>query len=132
MSPLVKRLSWALALSLGLNVFVLGFESARWFQRRAHSGEHAWTMQRPMHGRSPELKAERERLFEARRHVGEALAREPLERAQLEQAFAALREETSRGQKLLHERLIERAQNMSAEERRAFARGRFARDAPDE
>jgi uncharacterized membrane protein len=122
-----------LALSLGLNVFLLGFESARWLQRRAHSGAPEVANgprheMRAMWGPpTPELKAQRAQLHAARREVGEALVAEPFDRPRMEKALGRLREETSKGQQRLHEHLLERAATLPLEQRKKFASSRFFR-----
>ena len=130
MSAAMKRLSWALALSIGLNLFLLGFGVVRLAHHRhpeGASGPHG-RMGELLGPPTPALREERKVLTDARRRVGEALAAEPYDPDALSEALAALRESTSRGQEKLHERLIERAGQLSPEERRAFAERRFLRE----
>ena len=131
MTPALKRLRWALALSLALNVFLLGFASARWLQRRSHWSADARHKEHPMRRllgpATPELRAQRGELRAARREVGDALEAEPFDRERMARALAKLREETSEGQRKLHERLLERAATLSLEQRRQFAESRFFR-----
>ena len=134
MSSVTKRLSWGLALSLALNLFLLGFGSARWLRHDAHGAEGRGPghphreLPRLLGPPTPELRAQHRTLHEARREVGEVLAREPYQRAELEAALLRLRQTTARSQELLHQHLIERASALSPEERRAFARKRFVRE----
>lgn len=132
MSPALKRLSWALALSLGLNVFLLGHESSRWFHQQRAEEVHGGRPRGPMHRMfgepSPALLSHRSELRAARRAVAEALESDPLDRERLKSALARLREETSEGQAALHERLIERAGELPLEQRRELAQSRLLRE----
>lgn len=132
MTPALKRLSWMLALSLGLNVFLLGFESARWLQRRAHSSADAHrephSMRRLLGPPTPELRTQRGELRAARQQVGAALEADPFDRERMANALAKLRETTGEGQRKLHEHLLARVATLPLEQRRQFARSRFFRD----
>jgi uncharacterized membrane protein len=119
----IKRLSWALALSVGLNLFLVGFGVAR--ALRAH-GEHRPGLMHVLGPPTPALRAQHQELKAARRQVGEALQAEPFERARAEQALAALRKTAARSRELLHQRLLERAAQMSPEQRHKLAALRFA------
>lgn len=133
MTDALKRLRWALALSLGLNVFLIGFVSARWLQRRTDTSAHEVRHDRRdgMRSRwrhpSPEMRAQHEELSAARRQVADALAAEPFDRERLQRALEKLRTETGAGQALLHEQLLERASQGSHEERKALAQSRWFR-----
>jgi uncharacterized membrane protein len=59
----------------------------------------------------------------ARERAAAAFEHEPFDPAALEAALAALREETSRGQKALHDELVQSAKSGDAEHRRNLARG---------
>jgi len=135
-----KRLRWALALSIGLNLFLLAYGVTRW--ARGHAaydptsmpGQHA---ERGPRGRglgrllgppTPELREQHRALSEARRAVGSALEAQPYDAQRLEQALAALRQTTGRGQELLHQKLVVRAGELSAEERSKLAKSRFVRE----
>jgi uncharacterized membrane protein len=132
-SSLTKRLSWALAVSLALNLFLLGFGSARWLRREAHGADrHGSAHERrelpKLFGEpTPELRAQHRALRDARRQVGEAIEAEPYQAARTESALAELRETTRRGQELLHAKLLERVAKLSPEERQTLARKRFLR-----
>jgi uncharacterized membrane protein len=132
-SPALKRLSWALALSLGLNVFLLGFSASRFARggrEHMHEGPPRGAMRRVLGEPTPELMAHRGDLREARRAVAEALETEPLDRARLKSALDRLRTETSEGQAALHERLLERASELPIEQRRELAQSRLLRGKP--
>jgi uncharacterized membrane protein len=120
----IKRLSWVLALSIGLNLCLVGFGVARGW--RAHPAHHRPGLMHVLGPPTPALRAQHEELTAARRRVGEALQAEPYDRARAEQALAALRTSAARGQELLHQRLLERAAQMSPEQRRKLADLRFA------
>ncbi|HEX5657224.1 MAG TPA: periplasmic heavy metal sensor [Polyangiales bacterium] len=121
---MIKRLSWALALSIGLNLFLVGFGVARGW--RAHGERRPPGLMHVLGPPTPALREQHEELAAARRRVGQALEAEPFDRARCEQALATLRETAGRGQQLLHRRLLERAQQLSPEERHKLATLRFA------
>lgn len=120
---MIKRLSWALALSIGLNLFLVGFGVARAWRTHAH---HRPALMRALGPPTPELRAQHQALRTARQHVGEALEAEPFDAERVEQALATLRETASHSQELLHQRLVERAAKMPPAERRKLADQRFA------
>jgi uncharacterized membrane protein len=119
----IKRLSWALALSVGLNLFLVGFGVARAW--RAH-GEHRPGLMHALGPPTPALRAQHQQLTAARRQVGEALRAEPFDRARAEHALAELRSTAGHSQELLHRRLLERAEQMSPEQRHKLAAIRFS------
>lgn len=129
MSVWMKRLSWGLALSLGLNLFLLGYGSARLL---ALGGpEHAGGRERMgelLGPPTPAMRTQHAALRAARRRVGDVLTAEPFDPAALKAALGELRETTNRGQEQLHERLLERIDTMPPEERRELARRRFHRE----
>jgi uncharacterized membrane protein len=140
-SGLAKRLSWLLALSLGLNLFLIAYGGARWLRRpdaraahgelHAHSGmgEHRGRLGPLLGPPTPVLREQHQALGEARRAVGAALQAEPFDAEALRTALAVLRTKTSQGQELLHQKLVERASQMSVSERTELARSRFVREA---
>jgi hypothetical protein len=119
---LIKRLSWALALSVGLNLFLLGFGAARVWRGRAG---HRPALMRLLGPPTPALRAQRDELNAARRRVGDALEAEPFDRERAERALVDLRASAARGQELLHQRLLERAAQMTREQRRKLAEQRY-------
>lgn len=136
MSPLTKKLSWALAISLGLNLFFLGFGVAR---RVPHPPPPpAPTHFDPRHDmgpgprqwfgpHAPALREQHRAFKQARRAVADALSAEPFDAQALERALADFRKATAEGQEALHRALVERAKELSPEERRKLARGPFFR-----
>jgi len=140
-SVLAKRLSWLLALSMGLNLFFIAYGGARWLRRpeargaelhaRDGRGEHRGRGLGPLLGPpTPLLRDQHRALSEARRSVGVALQAEPFDAEKLRAALTALRSKTSEGQELLHQKLVERASQMSVSERTELAKGRFVRELP--
>jgi len=132
-----RRLGMLLALSIGLNLFLLAYGGARWLRRPDPSGVHESRAER--HGRglgpllgppTPELRGQHRALSEARRNVGLALEAEPFDPEKLRLALSALRSTTSRGQEMLHQKLIERAAQLSPDERAKLAKSRFVRELP--
>lgn len=137
MSGVTKRLSWALAISLGLNLFLIGFGSARWLRARSQRG--AWHGASGEHGLArflgpsmTELRAQHRELMGARRAVGTALQAEPYDAQRLDQALSTLRATTSKNQQILHQRLLERAPTLTLDERRELAKSRFVRGAAED
>jgi uncharacterized membrane protein len=140
-SLVTKRLSWALALSLLLNLFLLAYGVTRWARGSAaydapqpgvhheggrHLGERG--LGRLLGPPTPELRGQHRALRDARRAVGDALKAEPYDRVRLEQALTRLRETTGSSQVLLHQKLLERAGELSADERDKLAKSRFVRE----
>ena len=133
MSPLVRKLTWALALSGALNLFLLGFGAARWVRRPHHGmmepgpGRHGPLPMFGQHG--PALRAQHRQIFAARKAVADALARDPLDAAELERALAALRATTGESQRVLHQALLETAKRLPVEERKQLVHKRMLLDA---
>lgn len=135
MSPLVKKLAWGLALSVSLNLFLLGFGVARHLRPHAPPAmmaegrelDHAHAT-RWFGPHSAAMRTQRMEVQKARSSVVNALTAEPFQRETLESAFAALREVTSDGQKKLHDVLVETAANASHEERVLLAKSRLLHD----
>jgi uncharacterized membrane protein len=136
-SAVVKRLGWLLALSMGLNLFLLAYGGARWLRRPDAYGVHEGRAGH--HGRglgpllgppTPELRGQHRALLEARRNVGLSLEAEPFDAQKLGAALATLRTTTSQGQQLLHQKLVERASQMPHDERAKLAKSRFERELP--
>lgn len=130
MSSREKTLTWLLALSIGLNLFLLGYWVAR---PKAPSGwrpsRHA--VERPdavpglrqmLREHRPELREQRRALAAARQAVSEALVAEPFERERLEAAFAELRQHTNGMQEVMHRRLTDFAQGLPREDRERLVR----------
>ena len=138
MSPLAKKLAWALGLSLALNLFFLGFGVARRLNPPAPRAQAPGEMMpfdsaraaRLFGQHSPELRAHRKEVQRARKAVVEALLAEPFDKEALAQAFEKLRDATHNGQKELHDALVEAAANISHEERAVLARSPLLHDVP--
>jgi Spy/CpxP family protein refolding chaperone len=133
-----KRLWIALAVSLTLNLFGLGFMSARALHGRGgdHHGprgpffgprgllldaELGGSMDAQVRGvmerHRESLRAQREQLRQARRAVQTALMSEPFDAGALKQALARLRQRTGESQALMHAALIEIAPALTHEQR---------------
>lgn len=120
MNPLTKRLAIVLAISLGINLLLCGFLLGH----RLHPSPppvpsgHARNVSflrermRMKHGKGdmrPEWRAFQSGQRTARERVARALATQPFEVKELEDALAELREHTTQGQKALHDELVEQA-----------------------
>jgi uncharacterized membrane protein len=143
MTPLAKRLSIALALSVAVNLLLGGILVGRALSR-PHRGardvaREAPALRGPEHeerrGALRELYREHgEEFRENRRAIGEArkaartaLEAEPFDRAALENALATLRKETVASQEIMHRSILAEAEKGSAERRKelghALSRG---------
>ncbi|MGC4095062.1 MAG: periplasmic heavy metal sensor [Polyangiaceae bacterium] len=138
MNPLTKRLAIFLALSLGINLLLGGFLLGRRFHGPGPQ-PHG------MHERGPMMQRERGRMLKniarkpewralqsanrvARERAAGAFEQEPFDPAAADAALGALREETGRAQKALHDELLQRAKSGDANQRREL--GRAFRRAP--
>lgn len=120
MNPLTKRLAIVLAISLGINLLLGGFLLGHRFRPGpppAPSG-HArdvsflrerMRMKHGMGNMRAEWHAFQSDQRTARERVASAFEREPFDANELEAALASLREQTTRGQKALHDELVEQA-----------------------
>jgi hypothetical protein len=120
-----RRLTVFLALSVLLNVLLIGVAAGR-FARRGYDGRSQETFDsRTMRGvwkrHDASLRPRGEALAAARRHVTEALMAEPFQPEALEAALSELRAETDGAQRALHRALVESARDSSADERRQMA-----------
>jgi uncharacterized membrane protein len=139
----------AFAVSVGLNLFLLGIAAARFWQHRQWRSERwgeaalsssagpnapgrpegGWGPRRgradPLSWLSPpereELRSQRQALTGTRRNAEQVLVAEPFDAAQLRSALEALRAQTAQMQSAVHQRLVQRAETLSAEERRKLA-----------
>jgi uncharacterized membrane protein len=122
----------ALAASVALNIFFVGFFVAR-FARSPHDGRastfETWNERGALREKWREhmskLGPHREAVETARRAVRAALAAEPFDAAALAAALAALRTETNDTQAALDEALVRFAGGLSPEERRRLAESRW-------
>jgi hypothetical protein len=71
--------------------------------------------------RGNDLRACRQEIDKARDNVRVVLGHEPLDRAALEQALAALRAQSGRGQELTHQAIVDAAVRATPEQRRELA-----------
>jgi Spy/CpxP family protein refolding chaperone len=133
-----KRVWIALAISLTLNLFGLGFLSARFWHGRPtdHGGPHgpffgpggllldaelAGPLDAQVRGvmerHREALRAQREQLRDARAAVHVALTSEPFDAEALKSALGRLRQMTDQSQALMHAALIEIAPSLTHEQR---------------
>jgi hypothetical protein len=128
MNPLTKRLAILLAISVGVNLLLGGFLLGRRFHGPAAvAPEHvrAIGMMRGKHGgpsKRPEWRAFQKQRRALSDRVAAALEHEPFDATELEAALSALRDETGRGQKTLHDDLVQRAKSGDAAFRKDLAR----------
>jgi uncharacterized membrane protein len=132
-----RKLAIALAISVGLNLFLGAFFVARIVLRHHHAhqmGPHPMDgpmgmlhdvddpkvrkyMQQMFERQREHFEHDREQIREARQKVAHALEREPPDHAQLEAAFTELRSATTASQANLHHSLIELAPKLTPEQR---------------
>lgn len=137
MTPIQRRLTIALAISVGLNLFAGGFLVARMLRHPPpHEGFGPHAMAGPMGilediespearervrgafaGRSERFDRGRGRMRSARQKVAQAMEREPPNPEELGAAFSELREATTAAQADLHATLIEVAPTLTHEQR---------------
>lgn len=132
-----RWLAIVLGVSVALNLFFLGFLSARAFQRgepHAERAPHAasgprerrsWQRHRAFdwmtEAQRDELRPRRRALRGTRHAVEDALRAEPFDREKLSQALADLRRQTDEIQASVHQFMLQRAETMSGDERRRLA-----------
>jgi uncharacterized membrane protein len=144
MTPLSKRLSIALAVSVTVNLLLGGIMVGRAFQEKPHRAKREVPELRPEredrrgalrdvyreHGN--EFKESRLAIADARKAARAALETEPFERAALESALAQLRKETVESQEIMHRSILDAAEKGSPEKRKELAnaleRGAAARE----
>jgi uncharacterized membrane protein len=134
-TPLAKRLSIALAVSIALNLLLAGVFVGRALHRRppppperempALRGEREGR-RAPLRGlfreHADELREKRRAIGEARRKAQTALGAEPFDRAALESALEGVRKETVGSQEIMHRAIVEAAAKGSPDERRKLGR----------
>jgi uncharacterized membrane protein len=136
-TPLVRKLSIALAVSVALNLFALGFLAARGFHGHGDHGPHAREELRKRHGRARHgfgpyaaelsearrtaMRSHRQAIGDAQHAVTEALRAEPFDRAALQAALQTLRARQAAAGEAAHGALVELAAKLDAPGRRALA-----------
>ncbi len=143
MNPSIKPWAIALAVSLTLNVFGLGFVAARqirghhWRANRAqataqtsHGGRRAEfrtgggppaKVRQVILAHQTELAPRRGLVQSARESAKQALVTEPFDRARLLQSLTELRQASGALEEVRHQALVEAAAQMAAPERRSLA-----------
>lgn len=149
MTPLVRKLVIALAVSIALNLFGLGFLLAHRMRRHEQFAMHPPGMRPPagmdfgprrmmrdMHGLGPSgeqfidarreaMRAHHRALRDSQDAVNKALIAEPFDPAALTSALGALRARQAAAAQAAHGALVELASKLDASQRRALAeRGR--------
>jgi uncharacterized membrane protein len=130
MSRSTKIYAIALAISVALNVFFVGFWAARsvrrWHQRRATDSFYGTVDRVPTVGESWKrhgvvLRQRREAVDAARLAVRDALAAEPFRPEALDAALARLRAETVETQAAFHTALVQIVRDLGPEARHRLA-----------
>lgn len=136
-----RWLAIVLGVSVALNLFFLGFLSARAFQRgepHAERPPHAAPGSRARRSRQrqrafdwmtdaqrDELRPRRRELRGSRHAVEDALRAEPFDREKLSLALGDLRRQTDEIQASVHQFMLQRAESMSGDERRRLAESQW-------
>jgi len=132
-----RWLAIVLGVSVALNLFFLGFISARAFQRneaRAEPPPHGAPGSRSRRARQrsrsfdwmteaqrDELRPRRRELRGSRHAVEDALRAEPFDREKLSHALGELQRQTDAIQASVHQFMLQRAESMNRDERRRLA-----------
>jgi uncharacterized membrane protein len=129
-SRLAKYLPIALAVSVLVNVFFLGWGATHLARRHGGPGgspdrHTAPLMHQLWSERAPRLRALREAVDVRRAAVVDALRREPFDPGALDASLLALRTATTDGQLELHQSIAEIARQLPVEERRHLAASRW-------
>ena len=145
MTPLAKRLSIALAISVAVNLLLAGIMVGRAFRHRPPPppdgrDEFGFRAERDDAAKSPAgdgrrgplrgvfrehgdaLRDKRRSIGDARRTARAALEAEPFDRAALERALEALRKETTASQEIMHRAIADAAAKGPPEERKKLGR----------
>jgi hypothetical protein len=134
MNRSTKGLAIALAISVVLNVFFLGFWAARslrhWHERRVPETFFSAIDDTPAVGEAWKrhgvvLRQRRQSVDAARMAVHDALVAEPFRPETLETALAKLRAETAETQAAFHAALVQIARDLGPEARRRLAESRW-------
>lgn len=130
MSLATKRLSWALAVSLGLNLFLVAFGVMRFLERRdPHRDRHERRAQAEaaLGAPTPAMREQRAKLSATRQRVMTVLSADPFEPEAARTALGDLRSDVTAAQELLHQQILERFPKLPPAARRGFAQRQFAR-----
>ena len=131
-SPTTKRLGWVLAISLGLNLFLVGFGAMRFLgsdNPRATARERRNERVEELLGPpTAEMREARKRIAENREAVLGRLSAEKFNQDQAFLALSELRTSIMMAQELLHEQILHRFPSVPVEERRKFAEAHFKRE----
>jgi uncharacterized membrane protein len=144
-TPVARKLAIALAISVGLNLFVGGMITSAWITKRAGPERPAAAAQagkfdlrggfeavgrdaRPIAREirreyGPRMREAGEAMQHARRAVGEILRGDELDPEALDAAFAELRQASDAAQATMHRILLETMTRLTPEQRRAFLEG---------
>ncbi len=126
-----KLLVWVLIASLALNVFFIGFLTARVGRRWSGHGGPAdeWGDRSALREKWKEqargLRGRREAMDAARRNVRMAFGADPFDASSLASALAALRVETNETQAEVDQALVRFAQSLAPDERKKVAESRW-------
>lgn len=132
MTPLAKRLSIALALSIALNLLLAGIWVGRALHRRPAPEREPPALRAERDGKRAPLRGllreHGDELRDRRRSIGAArgaaratLEHEPFDRVALERSLESLRKETLASQEIMHRAIVAAAEKGSPEERRKLA-----------
>lgn len=139
MDRTTRRLGLALAISVGINLFVVGAATSHWLRRSEgpapvrdggrflfRSTERLSEPGRAkvrsiMKRHRSDLAPRRRAMRQAQKDVQAALGAEPFDRARLDRGLEQLRKETSRAQRELHTALGEAAAQLGPEDRKHLA-----------
>ena len=135
MSLATRRLSWALALSLGLNLFLIGFGVMRWMERRdphKQRRERREQIEALLGPPTADMIEQRGKIAATRKKVVTVLSAETFSQDRAFNALAELRTVISVAQELLHEQIVSRFPNTPVEQRKKFAEQHFSRPQRDD
>jgi len=124
-----RLLVLALIASLALNVFLLGFYTARLGRRWSGHGPDEWADRAALREKWKEqtggLRGRREAVEAARRGVRAAFAAEPFDAQSLAAALATLRNETNETQAAIDQALVRFASTLGPDDRKKVAESRW-------
>ena len=135
MSLATRRLSWALALSLGLNLFLVGFGVMRWMERRdshRQRRERRAQAEALLGAATQEMIEQRGKIASTRNKVVTVLSAQEFSQDRAFNALGELRTVISVAQELLHEQIVQRFPKIPVEQRKKFAEEHFTRPQRDD